>query len=79
MHDVNIISEILALFSTVTRMEINDGKSTLTTHCMDNEEVRHASVIFPFIRASLDEGLKYLGFLLKPNNYLKEDWLWLIE
>ena len=33
----------------------------------------------PFIRASLDEGLKYMGFILKPNNYLKKDWLWLIE
>ena len=76
---VNTISNILGLFSFATGMEINDGKSTLTTHCMDNEEVRHASVLFPFICASLDEGLKYLGFLLKPNNYLKEDWLWLIE
>ena len=23
-------------------------------------------------------GLKYLGFQLKPNNYLKKDWKWLI-
>jgi hypothetical protein len=27
----------------------------------------------------LDEGLKYLGFQLKPNDYRKFDWLWLIE
>jgi hypothetical protein len=24
-------------------------------------------------------GMKYLGFHLKPNNYKKVDWLWLIE
>ena len=60
-------------------MEINAGKSSLTTHGMDVVEVRHATTLFPFIRANLDEGLKYLGFMLKPNNYLKKDWLWLIE
>ena len=60
-------------------MEINVGKSTLMIHGIDEEEIRHATTHFPYNRAMLDEGLKYLGFLLKPNNYLKRDWLWLIE
>ena len=72
-HDVDTISKILGLFSSTTGMEINVGKSTLTTHGMEEEEVRHATTLFPFNRATLDEGLKYLGFLLKPNNYLKKD------
>ena len=79
VHDVNTISGLLGLFSFATGMEINAGKSSLMTHGMDVVEVRHATTLFPFIRANLDEGLKYLGFMLKPNNYLKKDWLWLIE
>jgi hypothetical protein len=27
----------------------------------------------------MEEGLKYLGFHLKPNKYRKEDWTWLLE
>ena len=36
-------------------------------------------VCFPFLWVPLDDGLKYLGFFLKPNNYLKKDLVWLIE
>ena len=79
VHDLNTIVEILALFSSATGMEINERKSTLTTHRLDVAEVGHATHCFPFIRATLEYGLKYLGFSLKPNNYLKKDWVWLIE
>lgn len=27
----------------------------------------------------MTKGLKYLGFVLKPNNYLSHDWKWLLE
>jgi hypothetical protein len=27
----------------------------------------------------LDEGVKYLGFNLKPDKYKKSDWAWLIQ
>ena len=67
-HDVETISDIVGLFSSATNMEINVEKSTLTIHGMDDEEIRHATTHFPYNRATLDEGLKYLGFLLKPNN-----------
>ena len=79
VQDMNTLANILALFSTVTGMEINVGKSMLTTHRMDANEVGHATHCFPFIRVLLDDGLKYLGFSLKPNNYLKKDWVWLIK
>jgi hypothetical protein len=32
----------------------------------------------PFQVLELDVGLKYLGFQLKPNDYRKTDWMWLI-
>jgi len=35
--------------------------------------------LFPFEKQELEKGLKYLGFHLKPNNYRKEDWKWLIS
>jgi len=28
---------------------------------------------------SLEFGLKYLGFFLKPTNYHKGEWMWLIQ
>ena len=32
----------------------------------------------PFHVGELDMGLKYFGFQVKPNSYLKGDWMWLI-
>ena len=34
--------------------------------------------IIHFQMGHLDMGLKYLGFHLKPNSYLKRDWMWLL-
>ena len=79
VQDVDTILDILVLFATATGMEINVDKSTLSTHKLDVEETRHISVTFPFQREVLDGGLKYLNFFLKPNDYLKKDWKWLLE
>ena len=57
IQDLNTLAEILALFSTATGMEINERKSTLTTHRLDVVEVGHATHCFPFIRVTLDDGL----------------------
>ena len=43
VQDMNTISDILALFSTTTGMEINVGKSTLPTHHLNAKEVGHAT------------------------------------
>ena len=59
-------------------MEINFGKSTLTTHLLRPKEEAELRRLFPIISAGLDEGLKYLGFSLKANLYRKQDWLWLV-
>lgn len=37
-----------------------------------------AKDFFPFDGKSI-EGLKYLGFVLKPNSYSFKDWMWLIK
>jgi hypothetical protein len=59
-------------------MIINAQKSTITTSEMDGEEMAVYQRFFPFTFQDISEGLKYLGFQLKPNSYRKEDWKWLI-
>jgi hypothetical protein len=34
--------------------------------------------LIPYQWGNLEEGLKYLGFIINPNNYKKEDWQWLV-
>jgi hypothetical protein len=34
--------------------------------------------MFRYIHVELKSSLKYLGFFLKPNDYTKQDWVWMI-
>jgi hypothetical protein len=68
------LNNTLKLFSKATEMIINEGKSTLTTLCLSEMEKIRYKLHFPFEEKTIDEGLKYLGFTLKPNDYRKEDW-----
>ena len=68
-----VLKEILDLFSKATGMEINAGKSSLTTHMLRPKEESELLRLFPFSSAGLEVGLKYLGFSLKANNYRKQD------
>ena len=77
-RDTRALKEILDLFSKATGMDINFEKSTLTTHLLRPEEELELIENFPFNLTGLDVGLKYLGFSLKANCYLKKDWSWLI-
>jgi hypothetical protein len=40
---------------------------------MEEQEVEVYNALYPF-----DEGIQYLGFHLKPKNYRKVDWVWLL-
>ena len=71
IRELNTLSDILKVFSKATGMEINFGKSTLTTHLLSVEERQEVLNFFPFNTGSLDGGLKYLGFYLKPIVYRK--------
>ena len=79
IRDVHTLSDILSLFSKATGMEINERKSTVTTHLLTLDETQAFARVFPFIQIDIDVGLKYLGFSLKPNDYRKMDWYWLID
>ena len=79
VRDSNTIHDILELFSKSTVMEISSRKLTLTTHLLRVEEFQVIRWFFPFNMEGLDVGLKYLGFCLKPNDYQKQDWKWLLD
>ena len=59
-------------------MQINLQKSTITTLNLEEEVLRNFHELFPFQQYSLDDGIKYPGFRLKPKYYKKEDWNWLL-
>ena len=40
---------------------------------------RSFQALFPYQQLPLEDGIKYLGFRIKPNCYKKEDWNWLLE
>jgi len=76
--DTRVLKDILDLFTKATGMEINATKSTLTTHLLRPEALEDLTRVFPFNTVDLDAGLKYLGFSLKENAFLIQDWSWLI-
>jgi len=59
-------------------MLINEHKSSITIASLDGGESPFITSKLPFQFFELDVGLKYLSFQLKPNDYRKTDWLWLI-
>jgi hypothetical protein len=59
-------------------MEINNQKSSITMSFLSMEESLLITTKLPFRVFYLHDGLKYLSFQLKPNNYRKTDWGWLI-
>ena len=73
IREVEKLSEILHLFCKATWMQLNSHKYTITTFNLEEDITREFMELFPFQSYTLDEGLKYLGFRLKPNCYKKED------
>jgi hypothetical protein len=71
-RDTEVLANILSLFHSTTGMQINIQKSTLSFSEMEREEKKFHQSLFPFTFQDFSEGLKYLGFHLKPNNYLKK-------
>eukprot|EP00253_Pinus_taeda_P002467 PITA_02467 len=76
--DTTTLQNAMHLFQQAIGMKVNVQKSTITTVGCTTHELAFASQRFPFISLSLTDGIKYLGFRLKPNGYKIADWLWLI-
>lgn len=68
----------ILLFQQATGMLINNNKSTITMVGCSIHQSTFASQRFPFTYSNLADGIKYLGFRLKPSGYKIADWVWLI-
>lgn len=55
-------------------MEVIVQKSTISFNGLSEEIVAHLKAIFPFRHLDIQEGFKYVGFILKPSGYIKGDW-----
>lgn len=72
-RDAETLEGILNLFYRATGMQINERKSSLSCHMLLEEEIIPYRQLFPYELKEVDDGLKYLGFNLKPNDYRKDD------
>jgi len=62
-----------------TGIEVNSRKSSISSNLLGNAENLELRGMFRYHFKPLEEGLKYLGFHLKANDYRIADWKWLLE
>ena len=67
--------QVLDLYKKVTGMHINVEKSILLENGLTDTARNRLSSEFPYTIKLMDEGFKYLGFVLKPNAYSFKDWM----
>jgi hypothetical protein len=79
IREIQIVKDILILYSIATGMKVNLGKLVIYPLGMDANIRNSISRFFSFQRMNFEDGLKYLGFILKHNNYKKEDWRWFLS
>jgi hypothetical protein len=77
IRELKSIKEIIDIYCLATCMEVNMEKSSLLFK--ELEEATRSQVTNPMPKNHLDieQGIKYLGFKLKPNYYKYDGWLWL--
>jgi hypothetical protein len=73
------LKTILSNFCTATGMAINFHKSIFLVQNIDPNLKHNLYSFFNIKTETLEQGMKYLGFSLKPNNYRVNDWMWLIK
>lgn len=78
VQDSTTFTRILNLYTKATGMEVNRSKSSITLVGTSANEAHVARHAFPYTNQSLDRGLKYLGYWLKPTCQKIADWVWLV-
>ena len=73
------IKSLIDTFHGASRMSISERESVLFHSCNCQETMDNIAHFFPYSWKQLGAGLIYLGFRLKPNNYLIVDWSWLLK
>jgi hypothetical protein len=72
-------NSILSKFCSTSGMIVNCHKSCFLVQNIDQNLKHSLNTAFNIQIESLDQNMKYLGFLLKPNNYRVNYWLWLLK
>eukprot|EP00253_Pinus_taeda_P015495 PITA_15495 len=78
LEDCRTLKRILDLFLKSTGLCINERKSTLTCTGLSRELVRRVESVLNFEVKSLEDSFKYMGFFLKPDNYMIKYWNWIL-
>jgi hypothetical protein len=73
--EMKSIKKILDIYCKATVMEVNMTKSLMLFNVLEEEVKMQVLNLFPMNYVELDQGVKYLGFKLKPNDYKYVDWL----
>ena len=68
-----VYKEILDQFCGSTFIDASESKSCFLENGVDEETLSQIGQLFPYQLNALNTGVKYLGYYLKPNNYLVED------
>ena len=77
-RDIQKLSQGLVIFKRASRMVISKDKLTINWANLEDPEMLILEENFNFQIRALDEQVKYLDFFLKPNDYRKADWYWLL-
>jgi hypothetical protein len=75
--ELRSIKEILDIYCQAIGMEVNMVKSSKLFNELEDEIKTQIKYLFPINYSDLDQGIKYLGFKLEPNDYKYADWIWL--
>lgn len=71
--------DIISCFCLTTGMEVSTSKSSFLYQCKDFYALLQINFLCPYQMREIGEGLKYLGYFLKPNGYSVANWRWLIK
>ena len=73
------LQTLLLQYYIASGLDVSNSKSYLLYSCKEQSPIDSLLSLFPFKSGICEEGVKYLGFLLKPNGYNPKDWEWLLN
>jgi hypothetical protein len=73
------IRTILKLFCNTSGLQINSQKMTFFNYGVNLAMLDSLKLVFTFNIRKLTDGFYYLGFFMKIDRYLTNDWIWLVE
>jgi hypothetical protein len=76
--DGRVLKDLLYLFCDATGMVINITKSTILFMGIEEDQRHLIANLLNFPSHDLADGLKYLGYVLNPNNYGITYWNWML-